>query len=1203
MHNFIAWLGENFIPAWKAVSILFTGAFGILGLVKNFKEKKVDQETAWSVSHFLRLLCVAIVFLGGSGVFAQTSSTGALEGITLDPSNLVIPGVVVRLVNSQIHQKLTGVSDEQGRFKFLLLAPGIYELEANKPHVGSLQIQGIVIAVTETYRLELQLRLGTVVQNVQVYSQPSVVRTDDSALGRMVNQYTVNGLPLVTRNFSQIAVLSPGVVAGVFNAGELGMGGMALSQITKSNDGIFVQGARSYQNNYELDGISVSDVESTGSASGGPPIPTPDAIQEFKMQTGLYDAAYGRFGGANISVVTETGGNAYHGTIFEFFRNGILNANDFFLNQTGQQRPALQQNQFGAAMGGPIRKDKLFFFGAYQGTRQTNGVAVGQARIACTASLVSPPLTNDRSPAALGKLFADMKGALGGVAVQLDGSNINPVALSLLNFELPDGNFLIPTPQTVNSSKPFASQGLSVFSQPCPFSEDQFSANGEYLMSPRSNLSAHFFFANDAQTVSFPGNGLNAVGNIAGFPSPGNSAFRVFSLVHTYTLSSALVNQVRFGFVHTEASTGAVAPFKWSDVGVAEGDMNDENGLPSLNILGSVSMAPAFSRTFAQSSFVLGDALSYARGPHTLMFGGSITRVEDDVTPGGLGAFVQFLSWPDFLLGLNSSSNGTGTFSNVYASEDAFGLYNREYRVWEGSAFAQDDYKISRSLTLNLGLRYERLGLFADNLGRNSSFDISKADPDPPPTGSVAGYIVASNFPGTVPPGVLRAGNTLANNGAGQNTLGPRIGFAWQPLSNTQNFVIRGGYGIYYSRLTGQAFAKSVVGAPFSLPRTSIGRSNAEATFQAPFAQPFPTPDSFPLFPSFSRVTKTTIDTVAPNLKPAMIPQYSLNAQQAFYDDWLFEVGFVGTRGTHLQRTRSLNQALLASTESPIRGVTTNTVANIVLRVPIVGIPADSLREMETEGSSWYNGLEVSLTKRFSQGFQFLASYTFSKTLDTDGADINGTSAGNTLTLGDQDSPGERWGRASFDRPHRFVFNGIWTLPNPADGAKRALFGGWEIAGILTIQSGSAITVAYTNANNIFGISEDRAQLSSMCSKNGVVSAGPVESKLSNYFNKSCFTTPPIIGADGVGTAFGDSATGLANGPGQANLDLSLSKSVFFDWPRERNSLVCRLEFYNTLNHPQFANPDTNFSSPTFGVITSTAVNARVGQLMLRLSF
>jgi hypothetical protein len=495
------------------------------------------------------------------------------------------------------------------------------------------------------------------------------------------------------------------------------------------------------------------------------------------------------------------------------------------------------------------------------------------------------------------------------------------------------------------------------------------------------------------------------------------------------------------------------------------------------------------------------------------------------------------------------------------------------------------------------------LGQYGDTLGRNSSFDVNQADASPPPTGSLDGYIVASNFSGVLPPGVVRANNTFGNYGDGQNAIAPRIGFAWQISPTTSRLVLRGGYGIYYSRPPGQTATQSVLAAPFSSTRINTGLTNAAATFQAPFAQPFPTPASFPMFIPYSPTTNGSVNTLAPNFRPAIVQQFSLNAQGELHRDWLLEVGYVGTRGTHLQRFRSLNQALDASPERPIGGAISNTLANIGLRVPISGIRPDSLREMESAGTSWYNGLEISLAKRLSHGLQFLASYTFSKTLDTDGADINSTSAANALTLGDQNSPRERWGRASSDRTHRFVFSGTWNLPSPSAGLRRAILGGWNLASIVTIQSGSALTISDTNANNVFGISEDRAQLSGTCSKHQLVKGGSVESKLSSYFNASCFTAAPIIGADGIGTAFGNSATGIVNGPVQANLDLAFSKAVALKWPVEKSSLQFRAEFYNALNHTQFANPDTNFTSPTFGVISGTAVNARVGQLALKLAF
>lgn len=1162
-----------------------------------------ERHALWRRWGLLPLVALMFVILSYGNMDGQTTSTGALTGVTLDSTGAVLPSVVLHLTREDGSEEKSDTSDNNGRFDFLLLPPGIYKLQVSKVDFKSVSQMGLHVHVTETLRLELHLELATRIEQTQVSAEPVMVQIDTSALGRAVNQDTVSGLPLATRNFTQIAGLSPGVAAGVYNAGELGTGATALSQIGKSNDGIFVHGARSYDNNWQLDGISVSDVHGGGPISGGIPIPNPDMLEEFKVQTGLYDASFGRGAGANVSVITKSGTNEYHGTIFEFLRNDVLNANDYFLNMTGQRRPNLKQNQFGFVLGGPIQKNKLLFFGSYQGTRQVNGVAAGQARIACTASLNEPPLTNDRSAITLGKQFGGLRGALGGVALDSDGSNINPVALALLNLKLPDGSFLIPTPQTVDPSKPFTSSGFSAFTQPCNFAEDQGSGNVDYVISQKSQLATRFFVAESEQLVTFPGGAFTSTGNTHGFDSPGGSSFVAFSLAHTYVLSKALLNQARIGFVRTKTKMEAHVPFKWSDVGVSEGEMNQNNELPSLNILGSLSMAPVLPRTYTQNSFVFNDVLSLLKGPHAVKVGGSLTRLEDNLDFAGAASFVQFLSWPDFLLGLDASSNGTGIHSNVFQSSDLFGLLNREFRVWEGSVFVQDDYRIRRSLTLNLGARYERLGQFGDELGRNSSFDVNKANANPRPSGSLDGYIVASNFPGVLPAGIVRANNKFGTYGNGQNTIAPRIGFAWQILPTTSWLVLRGGYGIYYSRTTGQVAAESVLAAPFSSTRINTGLTNADASFQDPFAQPFPMPASFPLFVPYSPTTKSSVNTLAPTFRPAMVQQFSLNAQEEFAKDLLLEVGYVGARGTHLQRFRSLNQALAASPERPIRGAISNTLANIGLRVSISGIRPDSLREMESAGTSWYNGLEISLAKRLSHGLQFLASYTFSKTLDTDGADINSTSAGNALTLGDQNSPRRRWGRASSDRTHRFVLSETWSLPSRSAGLRRALFGGWDFATVVTIQSGSALTISAANADNVFGISTDRAQLSGRCSTDHLVKGGSVESKLEGYFNASCFATSPIIGADGIGTGFGNSVTGIVDGPGQANVDLALSKTLMVNWPLEKSSLQFRAEFFNALNHPQFANPDNNFTSPTFGVISSTAVNARVGQLAVRLAF
>jgi Carboxypeptidase regulatory-like domain len=1154
-----------------------------------------SAQTAWSIL----LLTISIPSL-----FGQTASTGSVMGRVVDPSGALLPGAIVQLASDRLGESRSQTTDREGNFRFSLLPPGIYELQVTQAGFAPLLLVNVNVVVTETAELDLHLQLAGVTTNVVVSSEAPMLQSDTIALGRVVNQTAVAGLPLVTRNFTQIASLSPGVLTGVSNAGELGAGGTALAQIDKgSTDGLFVHGARSYDNNFVLDGLSVSDVQGSGSSSGGIPLPNPDAIQEFKVQTGLYDASYGRYGGANISVVTKSGTNEYHGVLFEFFRNDVLNANDYFFNQTGQPRPALKQNQFGFGIGGPIRRNKILAFGSYQGTRQTNGLASGQTRAKCTVTLYTPPITNDRSAAAIGRLFGGMRGQQGGVAVLPDGSNLNPVAQKLLNFRLPDGSYLIPTPQTVDSTREFAGQGVSVLSDPCHYDADQFLINGDYLHSNKNNFSLRSLWSNSSQSVTFPTSDNFASANVYGFHNDTSDDFITISLSHTYTFNQNTLNQVRFGYVRTVGNTSAQAPFSWSDIGVTAGAMNQANELVNLTVVGSVGFTPGSPQRFSQNNYAVMDDFNYVSGKHTLKIGGSLTRVEDDVQIPGLGSAVQFLSWPDFLLGLNAKQNGTQLFSNVNQSIDYYGLLDREYRAWEGFAYGQDNYRISEAITLTLGLRYERLGQFGDCLGRNFSFDINKADPNPPLSGSTAGYIVGSNFAGELPAGVTRADNTFANYAVGQNGLAPRIGITWGVLPHVSRLLVRAGYGMYYSRPTGQAFLRSVSGPPFSSGNYSTGAANANATFQAPFQQPFPTPDSFPNFPAYSPLTAITVNAVSPDFRPALIQQFGLNVQNELMPSLLLEVGYVGTRGTHLLRARLPNQALNASPSNPIRGQTSNTIANISRRLPIPGNPPASLFVVESSGNSWYNGLEVSLTKQYNQGLQFLASYTFSKSLDTDGANINSTGAGRVPTRGDQNSPTHRWGRTSFDRTNRFVFSTTYDLPNSYSNViERAVLGSWSIAAVGTIQSGDALSIFLTNTRNVFGIQVDRAQLTGSCKNGGIIPSGSVQSKLNSYFERACFTTPPVIGADGVGTDFGNSSTGIVNGPGQANLDFSIAKTIPLRWPEEGH-VQLRAEFFNIFNHSQFADPDNGFNSATFGVISSTSVNPRVGQLAVKFSF
>jgi hypothetical protein len=1004
----------------------------------------------------------------------------------------------------------------------------------------------------------------------------------------------LNSLPLVTRNYTQIIALNPGVASEVTDASAVGKGGNGSIE---TGSAVVAHGVSGQDNNYQMNGVEINDLQSSGHFSGGIAVPNPDAIQEFKVQTGQYDASYGRNAGANVDVVTRGGGNAFHGTVFEFLRNEDLNANGFFFKEHHQPRGVLRENQPGITLGGPIKKDKLLFFTSYQATRQRNGIASE-----CSTTFSSPALTDDRSAAALGQLFKgqptfiqELTGLPIGPNVLANGSNISPQALALLQMKLPDGQFLIPTPQTVDTSKPFAIQGTSTLSQPCPYNEDQFITNADFLHNEHNTFSGKFFWANSNQSSTFPAT------NLGGPPSPGfptllNNGFRNFSLTYTHTFSSRMLNQAELAFHRSTVALAQQEAFNYSGIGVNAPPA--DNGTPAINITGAMTLGGnGQSVDFAQNTFIGQDVLSYNLGRHALRFGGGLTRAQDNETNFQFLGGMIFGTFPDFLLGQSAAQNGT-PLSNVLASIDVPGLFGRAWRIWDGDVFVQDDFKVTRKLTLNLGLRYERLGGIGDELGRNATFNFSLANANPPAGGSLAGFVVPNNFKGTVPTGVTQIGNNLGINGDGQNTINPRVGFAWQ-LPRSQRFVLRGGWGVYHTRVTGQPTFQLLTNQPFAQVRQNVAFANAGASF----ANPFPAAPVLPSFTPYSPATKQSVFTFAPNFRPPMVQQYSLNLQSELTRSTMLEVGFIGARGTHLLRDRDLNQAQSASVANPIRGINNNSFVTVPLRVPIQGFGAfPGITEFESAGANWYNALEASLSQRLSHGLQLQVSYTFSKDLATDLTSTTGPNGGNGLA-GDQSNFRRRYGPDDFNRPHRLVISYLYQLPAPSNlnSAWGRIGGGWALSGVSIFQGGRPLTITVSSPFNAFGIATDFPQLVPGCR---IANPGyNVEATVNNYFNTKCFAPLPAIGPDPFTTGFGNAGVGIVEGPGQVNTDLAVIKKIAVRWPAESANLEFRTEFFNVFNHPQFSDPDTNLSSPTFGKILSTAVNPRVIQFALKYSF
>jgi len=1142
-----------------------------------------------SLIRFIEILLV-LPWLAGTGL-GQSASTGAITGTATDPSGAVVVGADITVTNEATGGVLNSSSSTNGSYSVPLLAPGLYTVKASKTGFKAVVRAHVLVTVTETARVDVRLEVGAPSEVITVSAEVPLLNTIDSTEGALTDSRSIESAPLATRNYTQIIGLSPGISSQVTDASSLGGG--SGSQAAGTN-GFSAHGGATNDNNYQINGTEVNDLMGSGSLSGGVAVPNPDTIQEFKVQTGQYDASYGRNGGANVDLVTKSGSNQIHGSLFEFLRNDVLDANNYFLNQERQPRAAFKQNQFGGSLGGPIVRGKLFYFGSYQGTRQRNGLGNGQ----CISKVFLPPFTNDRSEAALGALFS---GPTGG-AIKPDGSNISPEALALLNLKLPNGSFLIPTPQTVTPvSNPTLTQlsleGSSSFSLACPYAENQFLANADYIQSDKSTLSGSFFFSNTSQTTTLSTNPNIAGNGVPGSPSSQTNDYRVFTLSHRYAFSSNVVNQATLGYHRVLGILAQTEPFTYSDLGVTAPAF--DNGFPEIGISGSFETGgDGQGINVAQNLYNFGEGLFWNHGAHSIHVGGGVERSQVNQTGFHFFGGTQFPDYGQFLLG------------NAQLALDVPGLFNRYYRTWDGNAYVQDNIKLARTFTLDLGFRYERLGDLSDKLGRDSSFDVAAADHTG--AGSTAGYVVSSNYSGTLPAGVERASNEAATRGLGQNTLGPRVGFSWQ-LPGNDHVVLRGGYGIYYSRTTAQPVFQELTSPPFGQIRITQGVA-------IPFSNPFPAAPTLPSFPTYSLATCpldilpcVSFANVSINVKPPATQQYNLNAQVALAKDFALEIGYQGARGTRLLEFRNFNQAFLASAAEPVNGATTNTFFNVTQRTPVPGISTSAFQITST-GASWYDAMVASLNKRFSKGLQFLASYTWSSDLATTQTSTTSTGTGG-IAIGDQNNARQRYGWDNFVRPQRLVLSWVYEFPNFTghNAFMHSALGGWSVAGVTTIQSGQRLTATATNIQNVVGTFSDRAPASAAGCNGKFVNSGSVQSKLKNYIDASCFdlSNYPVVGADGIGTGFGTSGIGEIIGPDQNNWDLSVAKNTGIG---ERLRVQFRADFFNAFNHPQFANPDVSLGEAAvqlglvapnsgFGTITATSTNPRLLQFSLRLVF
>jgi hypothetical protein len=1173
-------------------------------------------------------------------MLAQSAGTSALAGTVTDPSGAAIPNVTVTITNNGTGQSRTATTGSDGSYRFNLLQPGNYKVSFAASGFKTGEVASVTLNVTETPQLDRTLEVGAQAEQVTVEAAAETLQTQSSTLGTTVTSQQVTGLPLSNRNYTQLLTMATGANANVNNATTIGKGTQDIS----------VNGADPGNNNYQMDGVSIVNTSNTGSAKDcgiytGIGIPNPDAIQEFKIQTSTYDASYGGHPGGNVNVVTRSGSNQFHGSVWEFFRNTDLNANSFFDNlDGGGVRQVLNQNQVGGSVGGPIKKDKLFFFADYQETRQKNGVSAGGS-----SSVFLFPLPEDRTAANVG---ADLCPAnhpgnpayntfvypiIPSVQIACNGSNISPQSLALMNAKLSNGSYYIP-------GNPNGVYGPVTYSSPATFTEHQLITNGDYIINSKNTLSVKYFWTADPQFLPLSGT------NVPGTPvtSKYDNTNAVIKL--TTLLTSSFVNELHVSGQHNGAHSTDSTVLTPQSIGQAT-IVPTITELPVTVILNG----PGLNGTLAPSNsptdqMEYGDQISWSKGKHTIRVGYEYQYAQWPITFEGLErGFLFYGTFADWTLGLPGCQTAGCSLANPGDTNGGAGnILQCLFCVRSGpngivhnyvennhTAFVQDDWKISSRLTFNLGLRWEYDGSYSDKYGNLTNLSLAQFATVPvPPTGpttsgpGLVGYVVPNNYANhypAPPAGVLTASNSDSiTSGPPKDNFAPRFGFAWQPQKDGK-LVVRGGVGLFYDRIGGGSFVHAVEqGYPYAVTLDYSGSGTA------PFSNANPYP-STPLGTFASRwvdfggcqpscllgAPNSAIDspTLDMALHTPLTRQYNVNLQYEFARSWVLELGYVGSSSINLlDQYHSVNVPLLASPSTPINGITVNTVANAELRVPYLGYTPPGVDTTAFDGSSNYNSLQVTLRKQFSHGLLMQASYTYSKDLSDIQAILTGSGANSNLPT----ALAQQYGPVGFSHPQRFVINYSYDLPfgNPS-GALGLLAKGWNVSGVTTVQDGTPLTLSNQNNGTVYDqgtYDTARVQMCPGSTYGSIATPGGVGSRLGGiaggpgFFNTAAVNcTAPnapnslAAGPYGVPTMYGDGGVGIILGPGNFNWDISLVKTTHIT---ERQMVIFRTEFFNTFNHPQFSNPALAVSTAaTFGQITTTSVNPRLIQFALKYIF
>jgi len=1155
------------------------------------------------------LKVLALVLLVCAVGWAQTGPLGSIKGVVKDETGAVVPNATVIIISQATGQEIRRMSTgPAGEYNADLLPIGQYTVAIEAEGFSRTEAPGIAVRTTETTNVPLTLHLGPITTKITVTGAATPVQLSSPVMGQTITN--VGNLPLPTRNFIGLLGLSSGAVTELSDTAALGRGNISLE----------VNGQRASQNNYTLEGINANDFNLP--QLNNVPVPSPSAIAEFKTQTSLYDAAYGRNSGGNISAVLKSGTNKLHGDVFEFFRNDRLNANDFFLNSTGQSRPVLKQNIFGGSVGGPIPMTGAYFFLNYQGTRQRSGLATGTQ---LSNQIIALP--TNRSAANLASVF----NVPGGAAA------INPVSLSLLNLQGTHygsglgGGFLIPSLAPTGVGPSGESTSLLAISTAGKYQDDNYVINLDRAIGSKDKFTGRWFSSENKGFRPFTSFTVQSMPQ--GQNNPARNRFLAVSETHVFGPNT--VNEFRFGFNRFVFRFLPEELVTLADVGMTRPNSATFPGAPDFLITGTgfgFGTGVNDDRGGSFNTFEWTDTLSKTWGRHALRFGGSITRYQlnrfnNFATRGSLSfrSSPGLTSFQNFLLGnINNTQGGSGIFRFYFRNTDA-------------SAFIADEWKVTPRLTLNLGVRWEPFGISHEIY--NHLTNLTGINDNLP-----AQYVFPEEFgPPLGTPGIKDCTYADCRD---WNNVAPRFGFAWDPTGSAR-WAIRGGYGVYYSRFSNQTLLQSTGGSVFQQTLSSTGGS---------MVNPFPTliPESqFPLTPTpipqivsigNGGLGPVTFTGATPgfnffgdrHLRTPYVQQWNFTVQRALGKDWLTEVGYVGNKGTALLfSNQGFEQAQLVNAANPLTVPTVNgpvtltasTLSNINARVPgkFIGFPVGRLLPQTNDGASTYHSLQASLIRRFGNNY-LQAAYTFSKSIDN--------ASGSQADLGDELNGNLVWngnqrltrGVSDFDRPHRMVVSYSYEFPWFKNSGRlmRTVLGGWGSNAVLTFQSGIPFTVFDSAGGTMSGIDICCFATASIVpgrTVSNIKGTGSVEKRLDQYFDTTAFLPAPcvdnqlnIVDSSSPaceGTIIGNAGRNILRAPFQQNWDFSLFKRFYVT---EVQNLEFRAEAFNMWNQVVFAAPGCGAgacsapatdieSGPSAGRITATANRPRILQFVLKYNF